>query len=152
MADENIGGAGDLGSGQTPGGQQTAGQSTGSIGPETTTIETNKDARLWGSLCHLAGVAGLVMPFLGNIIGPLVLWMIKKDEFTFVREQGKEAVNFQISMSIYMAASLLTLLCGIGFVIAPAVGLFDLIMLIIATVKSNEGVAYRYPLTIRFIK
>ena len=67
-------------------------------------------------------------------------------------EQGKEAVNFQISMLIYgIVAGLLCFLC-VGFVLAPAVAIFDLVFLLIAAVKANNGEHYRYPLTIRFIK
>lgn len=127
-------------------------QAVGGFGEEQPVIETNKDARMWASLCHLLGLAGLMVPFVGNIVGPLVLWLMKKDDFKFVDDQGKEAVNFQISITIYMAASMLLFFCGIGFIVAPAVGIFAIVMLIMATVKANSGVAYRYPLTIRFIK
>ena len=69
--------------------------------------EINKDARMWGMICHLAGLAGLipVVPVVGSIIGPLVVWQLKKDEFGFVDEQGKEAVNFQISILLYLLIS-----------------------------------------------
>jgi|WetSurMetagenome_2_1015567.scaffolds.fasta_scaffold204611_2 uncharacterized protein len=117
-----------------------------------TNTETNKDARMWGMLCHLAGLAGFVIPGVGFVIGPLVIWIIKKDEFPFVNEHGKEAVNFQISMLIYaIIAGLLCFAC-VGFVLLPAVGIVDLIFLIIAAIKTNNGEKYRYPLTIRFIK
>jgi len=115
-------------------------------------IETDKNACTMGMLCHLLGLAGFVIPF-GNIVGPLVLWLIKKDEFSFVKDQGREALNFQISITIYAIASIFMVpLCGVGVILAPAVGVFALVMLIIATVKANSGIAYRYPLTIRFIK
>jgi len=114
--------------------------------------EISKDARMWAMICHLAGLAGLVVPIVGCVVGPLVVWQIKKEEFTFVNEQGKEAVNFQISMLIYgIVAGLLCFVC-VGFVLAPAVAIFDLVFLLIAAVKANDGHHYRYPLTIRFIK
>lgn len=144
---EDIGNTGNINPEQTAGTQQ---QTTGAT--DTTLIEINKDARMWASLCHLLGLAVFVIPCVGNIVGPLVVWLLKKDEFKFVDDQGKEAVNFQISISIYLVASLLLMFCGIGFVIAPAVGIFALVMLIIATIKANSGIAYRYPLTIRLIK
>ena len=59
--------------------------------------ETNKDARMWAMICHLAALSGYVSG-LGFIVGPLIVWIIKKEEFPFVNEHGKEAVNFQISM------------------------------------------------------
>jgi len=119
--------------------------------------EISKDARQWAMFCHLAGLAGYIMPLLGNIVVPLVLWQVKKDEHTFVDEQGKEAVNFQISMSLYaIAGTILCLITCIGAVLIPvvgiAVGIADLVFLLIAAVKANNGQSYRYPLTIRFIK
>ncbi|MFZ2149132.1 MAG: DUF4870 domain-containing protein [Sedimentisphaerales bacterium] len=119
---------------------------------EKTGKELDKDARMWAMICHLAGLAGLVVPVVGCVVGPLVVWQIKKEEFTFVNEQGKEAVNFQISMLIYgIVAGLLCFVC-VGVVLLPAVAVFDLIFLLIASVKTNNGLHYRYPLTIRFIK
>ncbi len=119
---------------------------------EKTGKEVNKDARMWAMICHLSALAGLVVPVVGCIVGPLVIWQIKKEEFPFVDEQGKEAVNFQISMLIYgIVAGLLCFAC-VGFVLLPAVAIFDLIFLLIAAVKANDGYHYRYPLTIRFIK
>ncbi|MDH4238437.1 MAG: DUF4870 domain-containing protein [Phycisphaerae bacterium] len=107
---------------------------------------------MWAMFCHLGGLAGLVLPVVGCIVGPLIIWQIKKNDFPFVDEQGKEAVNFQISMLIYgIVAGLLCFAC-IGFILAPAVAIFDIVFLLIATVKANNGFHYRYPLCIRFIK
>ena len=118
--------------------------------------EVNKDARMWAMICHLAALAGIVVPVVGCIIGPLIVWQIKKEEFPFVDEQGKEAVNFQISMSLYLLISAiiwipLSFVC-IGVFIPVAISIVDLIFLLIAAVKANDGHHYRYPLTIRFIK
>jgi len=116
--------------------------------------ETNKNARMWAMFCHLAGVGGLVpiLPVLGSIIAPLVIWQIKKDDFAFVNEQGKEAVNFQISILLYaIVAGILCLAC-IGAGLLLAVCILDVVFLLIAAIKANDGVHYRYPLTIRFIK
>lgn len=116
--------------------------------------EINRDARMWAMFCHLGGLAAFLplAPVLGGVIAPLIIWQIKKDDFTFVDKQGKEAVNFQISMALYaLAAALLCFVC-IGIVLLPAVCIFDVVFLLIAAVKANDGVHYRYPLTIRFIK
>jgi uncharacterized Tic20 family protein len=116
--------------------------------------ELDKDARMWAMFCHLAGVGGLlpIVPVLGSLIAPLVIWQIKKDDFKFVDEQGKEAVNFQISILIYaLVAGLLCFACA-GFVLLPAVYILDVVFLVIAAIKANDGRHYRYPLTIRFIK
>ncbi len=139
--------------GETPAEQETSAEQPKAVvqeGPGSK--ETNKDARLWAMICHLAGLAGLVVPVVGCIVGPLVVWQIKKEEFPFVDEQGKEAVNFQISMLIYGVVAALLIFACIGTVLLPAVALFDLIFLLIAAVKANDGHHYRYPLTIRFIK
>ncbi len=115
--------------------------------------ETNRDARLWAALCHFAAFAALLPAVLGigAILGPLVVWLVKKDEFPFVDEQGKEAVNFQITMLIYLIA--LPLTC-VGIILMPAVPIVDFILVVIATIRVNEGQHYRYPypLIIRFIK
>ena len=111
---------------------------------------TNKDEKMWGMLCHLSALAGFVIPF-GNIIAPLVIWILKKEEFPLVDDQGKEALNFQISLTIYFIAGAILLIVGIGFVILPIVAVFGLIMIIIASIKANDGEKYRYPITIRLI-
>ncbi|MHC4555673.1 MAG: DUF4870 domain-containing protein [Planctomycetota bacterium] len=118
------------------------------------TGEIDGDVRMWSMFCHLAGIAGLlpVMPVIGSIIAPLVIWQIKKDGSEFLDRHGKEAVNFQISILIYaLVAGLLCFAC-IGFVLLPAVYIFDLVFLLIAAIKANNGEHYRYPLTIRFVK
>jgi uncharacterized Tic20 family protein len=116
--------------------------------------ELSKDARMWAMFCHLAGLAGLLpmTPVFGSIIAPLIIWQIKKDNSEFVDEHGKEALNFQISILIYaLAAGLLCFVC-IGLFLLPAVYIFDLIFLLIAAIKANNGERYCYPLSIRFIK
>jgi uncharacterized Tic20 family protein len=107
--------------------------------------EVNKEACMWAMFCHLAGLCAFAIPFVGNIVGPLILWQIKKDEYPFVDEQGKEAVNFRL---ISVA---LSFVC-VGIFLLAAVGVVDLVFLLIATVKANSGQHYHYPLTIRFIK
>ena len=112
-----------------------------------------KDENMWAMFCHLASFSGYVMPVpLANIIGPMVVWSIKKEDYPLVSDQGKESVNFQISMMIYYAISFLLLFIVIGFVLIPALMLFQLICVVIAAVKAGEGEAYRYPMCIRFIK
>lgn len=119
--------------------------------------EADPKARTWAMLCHLAGFAGVlpIVPLIGCLLGPLIVWLLKKNEFPFVDEQGKEVVNFQITMLIYLAiGALLIPLCGIGVPVMIAVGVVDAIFLIIAAIKANDGYHYRYPypLIIHFIK
>jgi len=123
-----------------------------SVQEEKAGEEISKDARMWAMICHLAGLAGLPVPVIGNIVAPLIVWQIKKEEDPFIDEQGKEAVNFQISMSLYMVICIPLCFICIGAFLVPAVALFYLIFLLIAAVNANNGHHYRYPLTIRFIK
>jgi len=102
-------------------------------------------------LCHLLVFSGYVFPF-GHVIGPLVLWLMKKDELPEVDYHGCEAVNFQISMTIYVFVAALLCLVLIGIPILIGLVIFDLVVIIIAAVKANDGKRYRYPLCIRFFK
>ncbi|MDK3162345.1 DUF4870 domain-containing protein [Kamptonema cortianum] len=123
---------------------------------DSTTL-TPQDKTL-GMLCHLLAFCGLIIPF-GNIIGPLVIWLVKKNESSFVDDQGKESLNFQITATIILTAAMilsgiLTLIL-IGFLLIPLVGiaaLAVLVFVVIASIKANDGVAYRYPWSIKFIK
>jgi len=109
-----------------------------------------RDERMWGMFCHLSAMAGYIIPF-GSIVGPLIIWSLKKDEFPFVDEQGKEALNFQISMFIYLVISAILIIVVIGIMLLIALGIFQLIMIIIASVKANNGESFRYPLSIKFL-
>ncbi|MHC4616684.1 MAG: DUF4870 domain-containing protein [Planctomycetota bacterium] len=141
---------------ETPDTGAQAEQPEGAQPPEAA-AEVSKDARMWAMFCHLGGLAGYIMPIIGNVVAPLIVWQIKKDEFGFVDGQGREAVNFQISMSLYALIGIaVCLVTCIGAVLIPVVaaivGIVDLVFLLIAAVKANNGESYRYPLTIRFIK
>lgn len=113
--------------------------------------ELTKEERTWGMLCHLSVLAGFIIPF-ASIIAPLVIWMIKKDEMPFVDDQGKESLNFQITMLIGFIISFILMFVIIGIFLMLALAIFDLVMVIIAAMKANEGVRYRYPYRIQFIK
>lgn len=113
--------------------------------------EDDKQARTWGMLCHLAALAGYLGPLL-NILGPFIVWIIKKNEFSFVDEQGKESMNFQITMTLLALFALLLIVVKIGFLLIFAVGIVNLVFVIIASVKTSNGESYQYPFKIRFIK
>jgi len=143
---------------QNPAGQQTQqpvdAELLDSVQPAGEGKELNQNARMWSMFCHLAGVGGLlpVVPVIGSIVAPLIIWQIKKDEFGFVDEHGKEAVNFQISILIYAAVTCVLCFACIGFALLPAVYIFDFVCLLIAALRANDGRHYRYPLCIRLIK
>ena len=111
-----------------------------------------KQARNWGMLCHLTALAAFLgIPF-GHILGPLIVWLIKKNEYPFVDEQGKESLNFQISVTIYSMPLFILVFLLIGIPLLIALFMADVMLVIIAAVKASNGESYRYPLTIRFIK
>ena len=112
--------------------------------------ETTNDERQWGMFAHLAALAGFLIP-LGNVIGPLVIWQIKKNEMPFVDDQGKEALNFQITVTVALFASMLLMVIAIGFLLLPIVGIGALILTIIGAIRANNGERYRYPFAIRLI-
>ena len=114
--------------------------------------EGKKQDRTWAMLCHLSALSMYIgIPF-GNILGPLVIWLIKRDEFPFVNEQGKESLNFEISMTIYFFIAGFMILVLIGIVLLPALFITQLVLVIIASVKAGDGESYEYPFTIRFLK
>lgn len=118
---------------------------------DTTGSKEPNQANLWAMICHLSALAGFLIPF-GNLLGPILVWQLKRKEFAFVDDQGKEAVNFQLSVFLYSLAAMLLMVIGIGFILIAAVAISALVLTIIAGLKANEGVAYRYPLSIRWIK
>ncbi len=109
------------------------------------------DEKSWAMAAHLGGLAGYMIPF-GNIIAPVVIWQMKKDQSGFITEHAKEAVNFQITMMIAAAISALLMLVVIGIFLMFAVVIVDIIFIIMASIAANKGEQYRYPLSIRFIK
>jgi uncharacterized protein len=113
--------------------------------------EQNPQARTMGMLAHLTAFSGFIIPF-GNIIGPLVIWLINKDKLPFAADQGKEALNFNICVTLAMIVSGLLMLVIIGIILLPVVAIAWIVLTIMATIKANSGIAYRYPFIIRLIK
>lgn len=109
-----------------------------------------QDERMWGMFAHLSALAMFIIPF-GSIIGPLIVWSMKKYEYPFVDEQGKAALNFHISMMIYMIVSAILIFIVVGILLLIALGIFQLVMIIIASIKANNGESFQYPLSMRFI-
>lgn len=118
---------------------------------EQPNLGLHKEEKTYGMLCHLLAFSGFVIPF-GNIIGPLVIWLMKKDQSYFVDMHGKESLNFQISIAIYGIISGLLAFIIIGIVTGIALFIFWIVLTIIASIRASEGNGYRYPLTIRFLK
>lgn len=114
-------------------------------------LETDPEARLWGMLAHFAGLIGFIIPF-GNLLGPLIVWQVKKDQMPFVDDQGKESLNFQITISIAAVVCIVLMLVLIGLVLLPLLGLVALVLMVIAGIKANGGERYRYPFVLRLIQ
>lgn len=111
-----------------------------------------KKALTWGMLCHLSALSGMIgVPF-GHLLGPLLVWLLKKNEFPYVDEQGKESLNFQISMTIYAVVALFLVFAVIGIPLFVSLVILDVVFVVVASVKANSGKAYLYPLTIRILK
>ena len=111
---------------------------------------TPSDEKNWAMFCHLAAFSGIIIPF-GNIIGPLVLWSMKKEHSTLVDREGKKSLNFQISMTIYLFISAILVFIGIGILLLIALGILNLIFVVMAIVKTLNGEDYQYPLTIKIL-
>jgi uncharacterized Tic20 family protein len=113
--------------------------------------EIPESARKMAMACHLLALVGLLGNGVGFLLGPLIIWVVKKDEHPFIDEQGKEAINFQITMFIAMIISAILILVLIGFFLMFIVGILMVVFPIIAGIKANNGEHYRYPMTIRLL-
>ena len=109
------------------------------------------EARKWAMFAHIGTFSSMFVP-LGNIIAPIVIWQMKKNESPFVVEQAKESLNFQITLMIYSIISILLCFIIIGFFLIFALVIFGMIIVIVAGVKANDGEDYRYPMALRLIK
>ena len=127
--------------------------------PSVPQAPSDSDIRMWNMWCHMSALAGLIgVPF-GNVLGPLIVWQMKKDEIPSVTEHGKAAVNFQLTVTIaaiatIIAAVILSLIL-IGFLLIPVaviIGICGFVFAVIAGIKANEGHEYRYPYSFKFIK
>ena len=112
----------------------------------------SSDIRTWCVLCHAAALLGLFFHFLGHILGPLIVWLVKRGDSPEVDAHGKESLNFQISMLIYDAIAAILCIVLIGIPILIALWVLNTVLVIIASIQASEGKFYRYPITIRLIK
>jgi uncharacterized protein len=127
--------------------------------PPASPSKAENDARLWNMLCHLSALTALVgVPF-GNILGPLVVWQIKKNEIPSVEVHGKAALNFQITTTLALLGLAVVTFIGsflcLGVILIPVLMLgavLPLVFTVIAGIKANNGEAYRYPWSYPFIK
>jgi hypothetical protein len=114
--------------------------------PSTST----RDERQWAMLCHMSAML-MYLTVIGGFIGPLILWLLKRDEMPLVADQGRETLNFQITVLVSLAVAGLLMFIVIGIPIFIGIIVYHFAFTIIAAVKASEGVAYRYPYCWRLI-
>ena len=112
----------------------------------------SSDIRTWCVLCHAAALLGLFFHFLGHLLGPLIVWLVKRGDSPEIDAHGKESLNFQISMLIYDAIAAILCIVLIGIPILIGLWILNTVLVIIASIQASEGKFYRYPITIRLIK
>ena len=112
----------------------------------------SREDRTWGMICHLSALAGVPSIGVGFLVGPLVVWLLKRESSAFVADQAREALNFQICMMIYFAVSGVLCLLLIGFVLLFRGAVYDVVIVVKAAKSANRGERYRYPMTVRFVR
>jgi uncharacterized Tic20 family protein len=120
--------------------------------PPPSAASRSSDIRTWSVLCHASALLGLFFHFLGHILGPLIVWLVKRGDSPEIDAHGKESLNFQISMLIYDAIAAILCIVLIGIPILIALWVLNTVLVIIASIQASEGKFYRYPITIRLIK
>ena len=120
--------------------------------PATSGSTPTENERTWGMLAHLSALAGLVLPLIGIVLGPLAVWLTRRDESRFVGEHAKEALNFNISVLLGAIACMLLTLVFVGFLLGTALFIFWIVMTLVAAIKASEGHIYRYPFSLRLVK
>lgn len=119
--------------------------------PPTQSTTVSSEVRNWSVLCHASALLGLFFHFFGHLLGPLIVWLIKRDTSPEIDANGKESLNFQLSMLIYDVIAGILCIVLIGIPLLIALWIMNTVFVIIASVKTSEGKFYRYPLTIRFL-
>lgn len=113
---------------------------------------TENQARQWAAIIHVSAIAGWVLPGLGWVLAPFVIWLIKRNDHEFIEDQGREAINFQITMVLAFIVGWILTFILIGVVVLVVVAIMAIVFPIIAAVKASDGIPYRYPYTLRLLK
>jgi uncharacterized Tic20 family protein len=123
-----------------------------STDPAASGAAPTENERTWGMLAHLSALAGLVLPMIGIVLGPLAVWLARRDQSAFVTAHAKEALNFNITVLLAAVACMLLMLVFIGFLLGAALFIAWLVMTLIAAIKASEGAIYHYPFALRLVK
>ena len=113
---------------------------------------SGQQVRTWCVLAHASALLGVLSHFVGHLVGPLVVWLVKRGNSPEIDAHGKESLNFQLSMLTYDVIAGLLCLVIIGFPLLIALWVANTVLVIIASIRASEGKFFRYPMTIRFIK
>jgi len=119
--------------------------------PASAVVPSESD-RTWGMLAHLAALGGLLVPLGGCIVGPLFVYLTRREQSEFVAAHAREALNFNITVVIASVACGLLMLVFVGFILGTALFIAWLVLTLIAAIRASEGHPYRYPLSLRFVR
>ena len=121
------------------------------VGVTASTVSST-NVRTWNILCHASALLGVFLHFPGHLLGPLIVWLAKRDDSPEIDAHGKESVNFQISMLIYNGIAVVFCLVLVGFAFLAVLWVLNAVFVIVASIQASDGKFYRYPMTIRFIQ
>ena len=116
-----------------------------------TTESVDEEIRTTAVVAHLSTFAGLVVPF-GSVIGPLAVWLTRRDRDPFIDQAGREALNFGISIAIYGSVLVVAALMLVGIPLLMVGVVAWVVLASLAAVKASQGQPYRYPLTLRLVR
>jgi uncharacterized Tic20 family protein len=111
-----------------------------------------ENERTWGMLAHLSALAGVVVWLLGCVLGPLVVYLARRDQSEFVAEHAREALNFNITVALAALVCLALMVVFVGFILGTALFIGWLVLTLIAAIRASEGERYRYPVSLRLVK
>jgi uncharacterized Tic20 family protein len=115
----------------------------------------SNEVRQWLVILHLSALTGFIIVGFGHILGPLIVWLLKRGEFPEVDAAGKNVLNFQVSWSLWMGLSWLIGVFGSCLIVPMALPVITtiawIIYMILGAVKASNGVNFNYPLTIKFL-
>jgi uncharacterized Tic20 family protein len=112
---------------------------------------SSSSVRTWCILAHATALVGFLVPVAGHVVGPLIVWLAKRQDSPEIDAHGKESLNFQISMMIWNAIAAILIIVLIGIPILILLHILNIIFVIVASIRASEGKLYRYPLAIRLI-
>src|SRR3954466_14157353 len=116
------------------------------------TVSAVANVRTWCAFCHASALLGVIFHFPGHLLGPLIVWLAKRDDSPEIDAPGKEAVKLQLSLLIYNIVAAVFCIVLVGFAFLAILWVLNAIFVIIAAINASDGKFYRYPMTIRFIQ